>query len=177
MKGLFTNFLDKKSESFYPEDKDITWHVLFDCGVSAIPNPTNMEGLVLQAARAVFIETPCFTLLHISEGLGNIFESLGQYEIDALYTMYRPTVENVLAYFKWEASTPSEERVESYFKRYVWSLDENQLYSLMQFATGSLNVEPGSFIKVEYVNQDSHCFMLHAAACFKIIYVPRKSQI
>ena len=91
--------------------------------------------------------------------------------------MYRPTVENVLAYFTWEAGTPSEERVESYFKRYVRSLDENQLSSLMQFATGSLNVEPGSFVKVEYVNQDSHCFMLRAAACFKIIYVLRIIEV
>ena len=91
--------------------------------------------------------------------------------------MYRPTVENVFAYFKWEASTPSEERVEPYFKRYVRSLDENQLSSLIQFATGSSNVEPGSFVKVEYVNQDSRCFMLRAAACFKIIYVPRNIEV
>ena len=74
---VFTNFLDKKSESFSLEDKDIIWHVLFDCGVSAIPNPTNIKELVLQAARAVFVEKPCFTLLHILEGLGNIFKSLG----------------------------------------------------------------------------------------------------
>ena len=140
---VFTNLLDKKRESFSLEDKDIIWDTLIDCGVSAIPNPTNIKELVLQAARAAFIEKPCFTLLHISEGLDNIFKSLVQYEIDALYTMYQPTVENVLAYFKWEASTPSEERVISYFKRYVKSLDENQLSSLIQFATGSSNVEPG----------------------------------
>ena len=174
---VFTNFLDKKSESFSPEDKDIIWDVLIDCGVSAIPNPTNIKELVLQAAQAVLVEKPCFTLLHISEGLGNIFKSLGQYEIDALYTMYRPTMENALAYFEWEAGTPSEERVESYFKRYVRSLDENQLSSLIQFATGSSNVEPGSFVKVEYVNQDSRCFMLRAAACFKVIYVPRNIEV
>ena len=176
-RAVFTNFLYKKSESFSPEDKDIIWDVLIDCGVSAIPNPTNIKELVLQAARAVFIEKPCFTLLHISEGLGNIFKSLGQYEIDALYTMYRPTMENALAYFEWEAGTPSEERVESYFKRYVRSLDENQLSSLIQFATGSSNVEPDSFVKVEYVNQDSRCFMLRAAACFKVTYVPRNIEV
>ena len=136
---VFTNFLDKKSQSFSPEDKDIIWDVLIDCGVSAIPNPTNIKELVLQAARAAFVQKLCFALLYISEGLGNIFQS-GQYEIDTLYTMYRPTVENVLAYFKWEASTPSEETAEPYFKRYVRSLDENQLPSLIQFATGSSNV-------------------------------------
>ena len=92
--------------------------------------------------------------------------------------MYLSTVENVLAYFKWEASTPSEERVKSYFKRYVKSLDENQLSSLIQFATGSSNVvEPGSFVKVEYVDQDSRCFMLRAAACFKVIYVRRNIEV
>ena len=74
---VFTNFLDKKSQSFSPEDKDIIWDVLIDCSVSAIPNPTNIKELVLQAARAVFVEKPCFTLLHILEGLGNIFKSLG----------------------------------------------------------------------------------------------------
>ena len=91
--------------------------------------------------------------------------------------MYRPTMENALAYFEWEAGTPSEERVESYFKRYVRSLDENQLSSLIQFATGSSNVEPDSFVKVEYVNQDSRCFMLRAAACFKVTYVPRNIEV
>ena len=74
---VFTNFLDKRSQSFSPEDKDIIWDVLIDCSVSAIPNPTYIKELVLQAARAVFVEKPCFTLLHILEGLGNIFKSLG----------------------------------------------------------------------------------------------------
>ena len=73
---------------------------MIEFGVSALPNPTNIKELVLQDAWVVFIEKLCFTLLHMSEGLGNIFKSFGQYEIDALYTMYQPAVENVLAYFK-----------------------------------------------------------------------------
>ena len=51
----------------------------------------------------------------MSESLGSIFKSLDQYEIDTLYMMYGPTVDNVLAYFKWKASTP-EERVDSISK-------------------------------------------------------------
>ena len=47
----------------------------------------------------------------------------------------------------------------------------------MQFATGSSNAEPDSFVKVQYVNQDSRCFMLRAAACFKTIYVPKNIKV
>ena len=60
---VFTNLLDKKRESFSLEDKDIIWDALIDCGVSAIPNPTNIKELVLQAARAAFIEN---LVLHYS---------------------------------------------------------------------------------------------------------------
>ena len=56
--------------------------VFSDCGVSKLPTVHNIQQVMLEAAKKVFIQKPYFTLKSIQMGLGEFWKRVTLSQID-----------------------------------------------------------------------------------------------
>ena len=104
----------------------------------------------MAASKYVFIRKPFFILAKIRRGIGSFQNNFTLNDIDLLWEFYKPTTQNCTSYFDLdEAILPAEERVASFLKRFIAGASDEMLQLLLQYATGSANVEYGSFLKYD----------------------------
>ena len=130
--------------------------IFSDCGVAKLQTVYNIQQVILEAAKKVFIQNPYFTLESIQTGLGEFWEPVTLPQIGYLRNMTAPTPLNLLSNMGFTGfRSRAEERVASYLHRYINSSSPSSLEFLLQFCTGFTTVDHNEKIKVEYVNQDS----------------------
>ena len=145
-----------------------------DCGLNSSPNVSNFTTLLKEAAKNVFIKKPFFIIKTIQLGLGAYWGGIKIEEIDALWDTYKPNNENIINCFEFDFdTTPGEDEVLSYFKRYLRNSTKEFLTLLFQFCTGSLTVDLCEKIKINFKHQDSRNQFIASKACFKILYLPK----
>jgi len=180
----FTNFLMKNEREILLKalrGNDLTdsesneiWVALGESNIRAKPKAENIRPLVLKAAKCEFVQKPFFILKSIQRSLKNVWSFESPDDMDAFYATSKPTVENTLEYFRFDVKHPTEERIQSYFERYVRSCDIAKLCLLVQFCTGSSSIGNGS-VCVNFVNQEK-TLKFRSKSCFKIFYVPRQIE-
>ena len=169
------DILKENLSTWKASDKQLIWDILIDCDVKAIPNASNINTLVLEAAKTVFVRKPFFLLEKIKIGLGSFWTGICSAEIDSLYESFHVDNETVFNYFDFNtAITPTEERVSSYLQRWLRNATTNLLSLLLEFSTGSAIMSQGEVIKLIYVNRDPRHLKIGSKACFRILYLPRQ---
>ena len=150
------------------------WDILLDCGLNSSPNVSNFKTLLKEAAKNVFIKKPFFIINKIELGLGAFCGGIKIEEIDALWDTYKPNNENVINCFEFDFdTTPGDDEVLSYFKRYLRNSTEEFLTLLLQFCTSISTVHLCEKIKINFKHQDSRNQFIASKACFKILYLPK----
>ena len=130
--------------------------IFIDCGVAKLPTVYNIQQVILEAVKKLFIQNPYFTSKSIQTGLGEFWKPVTLSQIDYLWNMTAPTPLNILSNMDFTGfKSRAEERVASYLQRHINSSSPSNLELLLQFCTGFTTVDHNEKIKVEYVNQDS----------------------
>ena len=108
-----------------------------------------------EAASNVFIKKAFFIISKMQVGLGTFWSGIKIDEIDALRDTYKPNNKNIMNCFEFDFdTTPGEDKVLSFFKRYLRNSTEEFL-TLLQFCTGSSTVDLCEKIKINFKHQDS----------------------
>ena len=150
------------------------WDILLDCGLNSSPNVSNFTTLLKEAAKNVFIKKTFFIRKKIQLGLGAYWGGIKIEEIDALWDTYKPSNKNKMNCFEFDFdTTPGEDEVLSYFKRYLRNSTEEFLTLLLQFCTGNSTVDVCEKIKISFKHQDSRNQFIASKTCFKILYLPK----
>ena len=122
--------------------------VLSDCGVAKLPTVHNIQQVMLEVAKKVFIQKPYFTLKSLQAGLGEFWKPITLSQIDYLWNMTAPTPLKILSNMDFIGfKSRAEERVASYLQRYINSSSPYNLELLLQFCTGSTTVDNNEKIK------------------------------
>ena len=122
--------------------------VLSDCGVAKLPTVHNIQQVMLEVAKKVFIQKPYFTLKSLQAGLGEFWKPITLSQIDYLWNMTAPTPLKILSNMDFIGfKSRAEERVASYLQRYINSSSPYNLELLLQFCTGSTTVDHNEKIK------------------------------
>ena len=93
-----------------------------------------------------------------------------------MWDTYKPNNENIMNCFEFDFdTTPGEDEVLSYFKRYLRNSTEEFTTFLLQFCTGSSTVDlfQASKIKINFKHQNLRNQFIASKACFKILYLPK----
>ena len=77
-----------------------------DCGVAKLPTVYNIQQVILEAAKKVFIQKPYFTLKSIQTGLGEFWKPVTLSQIDGLWNMTAPTPLNILSNMDFTGFNP-----------------------------------------------------------------------
>ena len=140
-----------------------------------MPSQNNIQELVCEAARKVFVQKPYFTVITLRKRLGTFWENLCSQDIDHLWERYKPTNKNILEYIDFDDMIlPVEEQITAYLKRYLSAASSDTLALFLQFTTGSFCIEDGSRIRIKFINQDGRNLTVTSKACFKILYIPKQ---
>ena len=67
--------------------------IFSDCGLTNLPSPSNIQGMILDTGKKVFIQKPFFVLKNIEIGLGEFWKAVTDTEI---WNLEAPTPLNVL---------------------------------------------------------------------------------
>ena len=150
------------------------WDAFMDCGLYAVPSASNINNLVMQAAKKVFIEKPFYILEKMKTGLGNFWEGTSPEEIDCLYETFCVDSTNIFTCFDFSTDSPIEERLCSYLQRWMRNASKESLSLLLEYCSGSPLVDTAQLIKIVYVNRDPRHLAIGSKACFKILYLPKQ---
>ena len=121
-----------------------------------------------------FYQKTFFIINKIQLGLRAFWGGIKIEEIDALWDAYKPNNENIINCFEFDFdTTPGEDEVLSYFKRYLRNSTEEFLTLLLHFCTDSSTVDLCEKIKINFKHQDSRNQFIASKACFKILYLPK----
>ena len=164
-----------QSESFDEEIVQGLCDIFSDCGITNLPSPSNIQVMILDAAKSVFIQKPFFVLKNIKIALGEFWKVVTITDIDTIWNLEAPTLTNLLKNIDFSGmKTHSDKIVTSYLQRYInWSsLDNIEL--LLQFATGCTIIDHNEKIKIEFVSQNSRHLNIASKTSFKILYIPRQ---
>ena len=96
--------------------------IFSDCGMTNLPSPSNIQVMILDAGKKVFIQKPFFVLKNIKIGLGEFWKVVTLTEIDTIWNLEAPTPTNVLKNIDFSGvKTRCDEIVTSYLQRYIIS--------------------------------------------------------
>ena len=125
-----------QSKSFDEEIVQGLCDIFSNCGITNLPSPSNIQVMILDAAKRVFIQKSFFILKNIKIGLGEFWKVVTITEIDTIWNLEAPTPTNVLKNIDFSGmKTRSDEIVTSYLQRYINSSSLDNIELLLQFAT------------------------------------------
>ena len=93
-KNIIQQCLQKKS--FDNEIVQGLCDIFSDCGITNLPSPSNIQAMILDAGKKVFIQKPFFVLKNIKIGLGEFWKVVTVTEIDNIWNLEAPTPTDVL---------------------------------------------------------------------------------
>lgn len=129
-----------RDENISEEDKGSLFEVFAASGVSKIPLQNNIQELVCDAARKVFIQKPYFTVITLRKELGTFWENLCSQDIDQLWEHYKPTNKNTMEYIDFDNIIfPVEEKITASLKRYLSAASSDTLALFVQFKMVALH--------------------------------------
>ena len=148
--------------------------MFIDCNVTIGPTVGNIRQITLTAAKFAFVQKPFFALTKTRKGFGFFWDDFSVAQTDLLWNLCKPTNANCLSYFNFdEATSPAEEKIASFLKRFISSASDEMLSLLLQFSTGATNLEAGSSMQVQFVYHCGNNLHITSAACFKILTLPK----
>ena len=113
-----------------------------------MPSQNNIQQLVCDAARKVFLQKPHFTVITLRKGLGTFWEYLCNQNIDHLWERYKPSNKNILEYIDFDdIILLVEEEITAYLKRYLPAASSDTLVLFLHSTTWSLCIEDVSRIR------------------------------
>ena len=111
--------------------------IFSDYGAAKLPAVHNIQQVILEAAKKVFIQKAYFTLKSIQKELGEFRKPVTLSQTDYLWSMTAPTPLNILSDMNFTGfKSCTEGRVPSYLQRYNNALSPYNLEFLLQFCTG-----------------------------------------
>ena len=127
--------------------------IFSDFGMTNLPSPSNIQVMILDAGKKVFIQKSFFVLKNIKIGLGEFWKVVTLVEIDTIWNLKAKTPTNVLKNIDFSGvKTHSDEIMTSYRKRYINSSSLDNIELFLQFATGCITIDHNEKIKIEFVN-------------------------
>ena len=145
--------------------------LLTEYGVFAVPTLDNLQSLIIKAATIAIIRQPCFPMQTIIESMGNFWKHVSIECVDALYKSCEVDPEKFIAVLDIEEKCSSDQKITTWFHRYIRNLRKSQLSLLLRFITGSECLSPSVIIKLIYANGQKYPTV---KTCFKIITLPRQ---
>ncbi len=144
-----------KEESFSSSLKQSLLGILSRYGCRNLPSPRNLSKLVLDAVKYEFVIKPCAALTAMRAGIPSkhqvFWESMSVEELYELYQALSASPAKVLALIEdsVELQNPNEERVLSYLKQFIGTMNSDEIRVFLRFVTGS-SVCPSECIKITF---------------------------
>ena len=94
--------------------------------------------------------------------------------INALFESLTPTHERFINCLEPCECNAQDQKITTWFHRYIRSCSSEQLEKLLRFITASSSLPRDTKIKIQFVNQPPKYLRPHAQTCFKILLIPRQ---
>ena len=162
------------NETEFESVKDEVIDILSDYQITKMPATANIREVVKDAASYALVQSPQFALLQIRKGMGFFWDEFTKDDICALYARLTPTSESLLRQLEIPVSSPQEEKVARFLRRYVQGLSKDQVQSFLQFTTGSSVILPTDAIAVQFTNDFSNISRRPMSkTCFKVLQLSK----
>ena len=148
--------------------------IRFEYSIFEIPTTENVMELVLKAAKMAIIRQLCYYMMSIIRGIGFFCEKLSQAVINSLFESLTPTHERLINCLEPCECNAQDQKITTWFHRYIRSCLNKQSESLVRFITASSSLPCDTKIKIQFVNQLPRYLRSHAQTCFKILLIPRQ---
>ena len=122
----------------------LAWH-----GCRAVPQPSNIKQLLVQAAKYTFLVKPAAPLFHIHEGIpvGHrpFWAQMSVSRLHTVYTALSVSTSKVLSLLSEPVITnEAQECAWAYLQQFVGDMGVNELRSFLRFVTGSFVISVDS---------------------------------
>ena len=102
-------------------------------------------------------------------------ETLSNYDkLFILFESLTPTHERLINCLEPCECNALDQKITTWFHRYIRSCSNEQLEKLLRFITASSSLPCDTKIKIQFVNQPPKYLRPHAQTCFKILLIPRQ---
>ena len=181
--GSFMQFIQPKEADivnrfikgvFEEKDCQAISDILFEYSIFTKPKQDNVLDLMKKAAKVALINSPCYLMQKISEGMGSFWNKVTNDMLDALYSCTLPTAENILENVIANETCPQDQKVCTWFHRYVRGCNKEELQMLMRFISGSTSLQPYMKIRIEFIDQIACHLRPCSKTCFKILLLARQ---
>ena len=174
----FFNFVTpleaERIKNFTSNDTQSIMDILFEYSIFEIPTTENVMKLVLKAAKMAIIRQPCYYMMSIVRGMGFFWKKLSPPMINSLFESLTPTHERLINCLEPCECNAQDQKITTWFHRYIRSCSSEQLEKLLRFITASSSLPRDTKIKIQFVNQPPKYLRPHAQTCFKILLIPRQ---
>ena len=114
------------------------------------------------------------TKMAIIRGMGFSWKKLSQPIINSLFESLTPTHERLINCLEPCECNAQDQKIITWFHRYIHSCLKQQLEQLVRFITASSSLPCDTKTKIQFVNQPPKSLRPHAQTCFKILLIPRQ---
>lgn len=157
-------------ENPFPTDDVVD--ILDEYNIRTFPSQSNVKELIKSVASLELVSRPYLALANIKEGMGPFWAEVSKEMIDALYSLCEPTHSRVVTSLSFQPSTPQENRVFRWLRKYLMESDIRTVTKFLQFCTGSAIIEPARPIALELEVMPQVAMRPTAKTCFRILSLP-----
>ena len=137
----FSNFVTpleaERIKNFTSSDTQSIMDILFEDSNFEIPTTENVMKLVLKAAKLAIITQPCYYMTSIVRGMGFFWKKLSPPMINSLFESLTPTHERSINCLEPCECNAQDQKITTWFHRYIRSCKNEQLEKLLRFITAS----------------------------------------
>ena len=116
--------------------------ILANFNVKAYPTPANISAIVHSVSEMEIVNKPIAVLTKIRDGVSKVWEDVTVDEIDALYSMCEPALENISKSMFFPERDARDQQITRWLVRYVKSLDKETSSKFLRFCTSSDVIVP-----------------------------------
>ena len=137
------------------EDGDFLVDVADRGGVALTPRIENVRNIIIEVSRAILVNAPMHSMTKMKEGMlevessNHVWSGITASELHQLYSELLPTTEKIASMLSANCADREEERVFSFLRRYVGSLNQVDAVTFLRWITGSETITVNT-IKVEF---------------------------
>ena len=106
--------------------------------------------------------------------MGFFWKKIDAAMFDALYECTKSTPESLIANIASNETIAKDQKITTWFHRFIRSCTEDELHALVRFVTGSVTLMPNSSIKLMFVDQSPDHLRPISQTCFRILILPRQ---
>ena len=150
------------------------YDILLEYGITVTPTNANIMQLMTKAGNVALVRNSNYAFHKIVEGMGGFWRKVSKQMFSSLYTVTKPTPENIINSLESEYNSPKDGRITTWLHRYIRGLSDEKLILFLRFVTASSTIQPNLSIQLRFTDQNVRCLRPYSMTCFKILTLPRQ---